>query len=167
MQCQICHQGEANVYLIETIAGKQSAMHICESCAQKRHLGEMLTKPAMAIHELLASILELGVAPLSKKEQTCSNCGMTFSRFREIGRFGCVKCYDTFRNSLLPLFRQFHQSEEHRGRFVQNQELEKKRKLHELKENKTQLQQAIANENFETAAQLRDMIRRLEGRDKG
>ncbi|MCK5241558.1 UvrB/UvrC motif-containing protein [bacterium] len=165
MQCQICHQEEANVYLIENIGGKQSVMHICESCAQKRHLGEMLTKPAMAIHELLASILELGVTTLSAKEIKCPNCGMTFSRFREIGRFGCAQCYDTFRKNLLPLFRQFHQSEEHRGRFMQNQEMESKIKQKEIKETKARLQQAIAQENFEMAAQLRDRIRRLEGRD--
>jgi len=165
MQCQICHQEEANVYLIETINGKQTAMHICESCAQKRHLGEMLSKPAMAIHELLASILELGAATLAEKEAKCTNCGMTFSRFREIGRFGCATCYEAFRENLLPLFRQFHQSEEHRGRSQKNLEQEKKRKMKELKELKEQMQQVIAEENFELAAQLRDRIRRLEGRE--
>jgi protein arginine kinase activator len=126
----------------------------------------MLTKPAMAVHELLASILELGSAALTEKEDKCPHCGMTFSRFREIGRFGCAQCYDTFRENLLPLFRHFHQSEEHRGRQQKNQEQEnKKQQQRKLKELKEQLQQAIAQEQFELAARLRDQVHRMEGRE--
>ncbi|MBN1595368.1 UvrB/UvrC motif-containing protein [candidate division FCPU426 bacterium] len=166
MQCQLCHQEEANVYLIETINGKQTAMHICETCAQKRHLGEMLAKPAMAIHDILASILELGATAVTEAVGKCPRCGTTFAHFREVGRFGCADCYDAFRENLLPLFRQFHKSEEHRGRRQYSQELEKKRKQRELKEIKDQLHHAITGEQFELAAQLRDRIRHLEGREK-
>lgn len=162
MLCQLCHQESASVYLIENIEGQQTTMHICEDCAQKKHLGEMLAKPAMAIHELLASILELGSTALSEKSLRCSQCGMTFKRFREVGRLGCAHCYDVFYENLLPLLRQFHQSEEHRGRKESTVAEEKKNRLEDLNQLKEQLKNAVTNEKYESAAKLRDRIQRLE-----
>lgn len=159
MLCQICHAEEATVYLIETLNQKQWTMHICENCAQKKNLGEMLSKPALAIHELLASLLHLGSATQQAKEElTCKKCGTTFAQFKQIGRFGCAECYTAFRENLLPLFRQFHQAEEHRGRWSAGAASSKQ----ELQELKAQLQKAVAEESFEAAAQLRDRIRRME-----
>lgn len=161
MLCQICHSAEASVYLIENIDNKQTTMHICENCAQKKHLGEMLSKPALAIHELLASLLQLGGIPLPQQEELkCSRCGMSFTRFKQIGRFGCPACYDSFREHLLPLFRQFHQAEEHKGRVERKPEASVQAELSQLKE---QLKQAVGQEQFEQAAQLRDRIRTLGG----
>jgi len=160
MLCQICHAEEATVYLIETINNKHTTMHICESCAQKRHLGEILSKPAMVMHELLAAILQLGTAPITEKQVLkCPRCGITFSRFKEVGRFGCAECYQVFQQNLLPLFRQFHQAEQHRGRCDKKSDTNKRLEITKLKQ---QLQDAIAKEDFELAVKLRDGIRQLE-----
>lgn len=160
MLCQICHAEEATVYLIETINNKHTTMHICESCAQKRHLGEILSKPAMAIHELLASILQLGASSITEKQVLkCPRCGITFNRFKEDGRFGCADCYRVFQQNLLPLFRQFHQAEQHRGRRDKKSAASKRMEITELKH---QLQEAIVKEDFEGAVKLRDSIRKLE-----
>ncbi|MCD4812517.1 UvrB/UvrC motif-containing protein [bacterium] len=161
MLCHLCHQEEASVYLIETIEGKQTTMHICETCAQNRHLGEMLSKPAMVIHELLASILELGSAALTAKGLRCTQCGMTFTRFREVGRLGCPQCYDAFYENLLSLMRQFHQSEEHRGRKQSSAAENKKNRHEELKKLKEQLHEAVTTEKYEMAAKLRDRIQQF------
>jgi protein arginine kinase activator len=160
MLCQICHAEEATVYLIETINNKHTTMHICESCAQKRHLGEILSKPALAMHELLTAILQLGSAPITEKQiLKCPRCGMTFNRFKEVGRFGCAECYQVFQQSLLPLFRQFHQADQHRGRRDKKSVTSKRLEITKLKQH---LQDAIANEDFEEAVKLRDSIRKLE-----
>ncbi|MEW6516071.1 MAG: UvrB/UvrC motif-containing protein [candidate division FCPU426 bacterium] len=163
MLCQICQQEEATVHLIDNIGNQQSSLHICENCAQKRHLGEMLVKPALIIHNLLASLLELGAASqAAQADVKCGHCGLHFSQFREVGRFGCEHCYDAFRPLLLPLFRQFHQAEEHKDRVRPPAPVAAtKPKLEELKE---QLRHLIESEKFEEAAQLRDKIHSLEGR---
>ncbi len=160
MLCQICHAAEATVYLIESVNNKQTTMQICESCAQKRHLGEMLAKPALAIHQLLASILQLGgAAEPAGPELKCPRCGLTFSQFKEVGRFGCPDCYDAFRERLLPLLRQFHQAEEHRGRSAQPVPDASIAALRE------QIRRAVSEENFEKAAKLRDRIKSLGGKE--
>jgi len=164
MLCQICNAAEATVCLIETVNNQHITLNICESCAQKKHLGEMLQKPAMAIHELLVSILQLG-GPAAGKDPDlkCPSCGVTFSQFKQIGRFGCARCYDAFRENLLPLFRQFHQAEEHRGRGLKTLPVALKTELPALQD---QLKQAVEDEAYETAARLRDQIRRLEAGDR-
>ncbi len=166
MLCQICQQEEATVHLIDTVGSQQTSLHICENCAQKRHLGEMLVKPALVIHNLLASLLELGaVSHSAQTDAKCGHCGLTFSQFRDVGRFGCEHCYESFRAQLLPLFRQFHQAEEHKARVPADAPAAPasgpRPKLEDLKD---QLRRLIEGEKYEEAAQLRDQIRRQEGK---
>lgn len=122
----------------------------------------MLSKPALAMQNLLASLLELSAAPpAGQREVKCQACGLSFSQFREAGRFGCAQCYNAFRDQLLPLLRQFHQAEEHRGRAQPPTRLRRNTNLEDLK---SRLHKLIANEHFEEAARLRDHIRALEGK---
>jgi len=161
MLCQVCHAAEATVYLIETVNNKHVSLQICESCAQKKHLGELISKPAMAIHELLASILQLGqAAEPAGAALACPRCGLEYVRFTQAGRFGCPACYDAFKERLLPLLRQFHQAEEHRGRTGRPARPEPQGADH-LKD---RIRQAVAHEDYETAARLRDQLKQQEGR---
>jgi protein arginine kinase activator len=164
MLCQLCHAAEATVNLIETTGAKQISLHICEGCAQKRHLGEILSKPAMAIHDLLASILQLGAAPVADgAELKCPRCGLDYIHFTQIGRFGCAQCYDVFQERLLPLLRQFHQAEEHRGRCCGEPDHKPGERRAGLKE---AIGRAVAAEDYETAARLRDQLQNLERTDR-
>lgn len=165
MLCQICHAVEATVYLIENVNNKQVCLHICESCAQKRHLGEIISKPAMAIHELLASILQLGAAPVAETTNVqCPRCGLEYTQFAQSGRFGCAACYQAFGERLLPLLRQFHQAEEHRGRGSWR---ESKASCDEEQDIREQIRRAIAMEDYESAARLRDRLKSEEERGNG
>ena len=160
MLCEICHQAEATVHIIESIEGKQTVQNLCEACAQKRHVGELLAKPVTAIHELLASLLQFD-APQTTKAlgRPCPSCGQTYARFRDVGRLGCAHCYVAFQDWLLPLIRQFHQAEEHRGRGSAPPAETPGRKLEALR---AALQRAVAEEQYEEAARLRDRIHRLD-----
>ena len=83
------------------------------------------------------------------------------SDFKKSGRLGCSQCYETFAEGLLPLLRSMHKGEQHVGkcptRMAGNETL-----LEQLKLLKQDLENAIKAENFETAAKLRDQIRKLE-----
>lgn len=163
MLCQICHAAEATVHLLETTGSKQTSLHMCEACAQKKHISEMLAKPALAIHELLASIMQLGSTPEPEgPELKCPRCGLAYSQFKQAGRLGCADCYEAFQERLLPLLRQFHQAEEHKGRREEKSQPlpDQIRKLRE------DLRRAVSDENFELAAGLRDRIKDLEGHAK-
>lgn len=128
-------------------------MNFCETCAQKKGIND----PAgFALAELL---LGLGLAQDTAvvEELTCSVCELTQAQFKKTGRLGCSACYDLFIEELTPMLRNMHPSLVHVGKaprhFVQEQK--EKESIQLLQE---QLKKAIAEEEYENAAQLRDKI---------
>jgi protein arginine kinase activator len=93
----------------------------------------------------------------------CSNCGMTYSQFRQIGRFGCSQCYQSFAGQLEPLLRRVQGNSRHTGKapLRTRENLGYKREIEQLRQ---ELQAAISAEAYERAAVLRDRIHALEGK---
>ncbi len=109
----------------------------------------------------------------------CPACGLLFRQFRETGRLGCEACYETFAARLAPLIARAHEGATHHvGRGpCRGGELppalpapprappaELLRRVNELR---AQLEAAIACEQYERAATLRDQLRRLGGGEPG
>jgi protein arginine kinase activator len=74
---------------------------------------------------------------------------------------GCSHDYQEFRDELLPLLESIHGEKQHTGkvprRFPENRQIQM-----ELARLRRELGDAVAREQYESAAQLRDDIRRLE-----
>ncbi|WP_150275504.1 UvrB/UvrC motif-containing protein [Paenibacillus tepidiphilus] len=168
MQCQECGVRPATLHFTKIVNGEKTEFHICESCAREK--GELIpgTAGGFSIHSLLSGLLDLegagkGKAAAATNAQGlhCEKCGMTYSQFSKLGRFGCSSCYKYFDNALDPLFRRVHGSTSHVGKLPKRAgaQIVFKRQIDELKQ---ELQQSIVEEEFETAAQLRDQIRKLE-----
>ena len=92
---------------------------------------------------------------------SCPNCGISFNEFRESGRFGCSQDYTEFMTELLPLLENIHEEVEHKGKrprstVVGTQEQGQLIQLRNAQRN------AIEEEDYETAARLRDEIAALE-----
>ena len=96
-----------------------------------------------------------------QEAKKCPVCGHTWSDFRRTGRFGCGECYKTFRSSTASAIRQIHATTEHKGKIPSKSgsEFRKKRQYETLK---AQLQEAVKNEDYETAAKLHKQIRTME-----
>ena len=137
---------------------KIQKMNFCETCAQKQGIND---PSGFAFAELL---LGFGLSQdlQAPNECTCSVCGLTQSQFKKTGRLGCSACYDLFIEELTPMLRNMHPSLLHVGKVPRlfAQEQKKKEATRLLEE---QLQSAIAKEDYETAAQLRDKISSLQG----
>lgn len=104
----------------------------------------------------------LGMQPnYGRTELKCPKCGMTYSEFSRSGRLGCPECYKAFEQQLSAVLRQIHQNPVHSGKIPQNVRgtLGKKRKLELLK---SQLSEAVKNEDYEKAAALHKEILELE-----
>ena len=88
-------------------------------------------------------------------------CGMTAGEFRRVGRVGCCNCYSYFAEYMPGLIQRIHGNSRHTGKVPVRGEakLAEKQKIVQLRQ---ALQQAISEEQFERAAELRDEIRRLE-----
>lgn len=168
MICQECEDRQATLHFTKIVNGEKTEFHLCEVCAKEK--GEAL--PGMdnsfSIHHLLSGFLnmepsgQIGNAYAQKQTLRCKNCGLTYSQFSTSGRFGCSQCYDTFGERLEPLLRKVHGGNlHHRGKIPQRSGI-KLKKRREAEASKSELQQAIQDEDFERAARLRDQIRQLE-----
>ncbi|MDO5397920.1 MAG: UvrB/UvrC motif-containing protein [bacterium] len=96
-----------------------------------------------------------------RSSKTCPGCGRTWNDFRNTGRFGCSKCYETFRPEVSAAIRQIHSTTRHTGKVPSNagKGLQRKREYEALQQ---QLKEAVKNEDYETAAKLHKQIRAME-----
>ena len=74
---------------------------------------------------------------------------------------GCPDCYQTFKDSMRHLLRRMHGSAQHQGKNPSRTVdlVEQNKKVWELRQ---QLQHAVKSENYEQAAQIRDLINEAE-----
>ena len=167
MKCQMCGTREATVRYAEVVDGNSETLHLCEECAGERGVAGSLTSFAGPLVSMLMGLLEGSVGEeRSAAAPSCPKCGLNYEDFRRTGRLGCSTCYDAFRRELKPLLRRIHGSAEHAGRMPS--EIEGDYRLRrELKSLKGQLAIAVAEEDYERAAELRDDIRTQERRLDG
>jgi len=168
MQCQECGKRPATLHFTKFVNGEKTELHICETCAREK--GEMLPGAAggFSIHNLLSGLLDFEPRNQTVKPPAvkCDTCGMTYTQFSKVGRFGCSDCYKHFSERLDPLLKRVHGNTVHVGKVPKRAggHLKTKREIERLKK---EMQGRIEREDFETAAQLRDRIRELESEMSG
>lgn len=167
MICERCHERTATVHVTKIVNDEKTGYHLCEQCAKEQ--GEILNPfvagNAFDFNKLLSGLLTMesssGLAQVQTHQMRCATCGMTYNQFTQIGRFGCPDCYDNFASRLEPLLRRIQTRNTHTGK-VPTQSAGKLQQQRQLDALRRTLQQAVANEQFERAAELRDEIRALE-----
>jgi len=168
MLCDSCHENEATVHLTEIINNKMTKLHLCENCAREKSQ-EM--EEHFGLADLLSGLADLvpGEEKTEEKIQDtgikCPTCGFGFQNFRKMGRLGCPKCYDTFKEQLNPLLQKIHGSDMHLGKIPTKKEVVRN-KATLVSELKSRLEKAIELEEFEEAARLRDRLRSLTKKGK-
>ncbi|MBF0570531.1 MAG: UvrB/UvrC motif-containing protein [Candidatus Omnitrophica bacterium] len=173
MTCDICGKKKATVHLTEIVDEQMSEMHLCEECARQK---SSQMEQQFGLADLLAGLSDTSKPANSKESDKnvlkCSRCGLVYEDFRKFGRLGCGECYLSFKEHLTGLLRKIHGSNKYLGktpsRHLENQALAPAEgapallSSDDLSDLKRQLQSAIAAEDFEKAAILRDKIRNLE-----
>jgi protein arginine kinase activator len=154
MLCQVCGKNEATVEFTEIVNDEAKQLQLCDACAKKKGI-EM--EQHFSIADFLAGLSDPEAGGTSGEPVLrCKNCGMTFTDFQKIGRFGCGNCYLAFRKNLLPLLKRIHGSTRHTGKTKKPEVSDPRNTL------RIELQAAIDKEEFEEAARLRDAIREIE-----
>ena len=157
MQCCVCKEKEAKVHLTQIVGDKMQKVDLCEECAKQKGVND----PAgFSLADLL-----LGLGASQEMEQVagsgdlkCPHCGFTQADFKKAGRLGCSECYETFAEGLEGLLKSMHKGIKHLGKVPQS--LQQGRDLSEkLKSLQKKLDKAVADEDFETAAVVRDEIK--------
>lgn len=165
MICQECGKRPASLHFTKIINGEKTEFHICEACAREK--GESIpgAPNGFSIHSLLSGLLDFepstsgsGIQP---KAIRCDECGLTYTQFSKIGRFGCSSCYKHFADHLDPLLKRVHGNTVHVGKMPKRYggQIQFKREIDQLRKD---MQSRIEKEDFESAAQIRDRIRELE-----
>ncbi|MEQ8844049.1 MAG: UvrB/UvrC motif-containing protein [Phycisphaerales bacterium] len=157
-KCDRCDQ-EATVHEVVIKNGQKMEKHLCESCAQVDGIA-MQSHPS--INELITNYTITqsgGSGPQQKCSTTsCQTCGMSYAQFRKHGLLGCSDCYATFEESVGPLIERAHEGATHHvgkrprraGGLVDRQQ-----RISALRK---QLHAAIASEQYEEAALIRDQL---------
>ncbi len=185
MKCQHCRNNEATVHLVEMSEGRRRDLWLCGECAdaeQWRRLDAVTDPHASndtpqipdslpADNATFDSMLKFLGQPTSKSGKTshlanCSHCGHTWGDFQETGQLGCARCYSAFRKMLLPMLAAFHRHATHLGKTPLGRAGGDSR-LIEISRLRVALEEAIASENFEEAARLRDQLHALQQREQG
>jgi protein arginine kinase activator len=159
MLCDICKKNVAKVHLTQMDKGETKKIDLCEDCAKVKGIDD---PTGFSLADLLLGLgaaqeMEPGAAGTGLR---CPACGFTQAEFKKTGRLGCAECYRTFAEGLEGLLKSMHKGTRHVGKVPQSQhfspDLEE-----QLKGLQRKLEKAVAEEDFEQAAVLRDQIRRL------
>ena len=165
MKCQFC-DNPSSVHLTDIVNNKKRELHLCEGCARERNLIPEQPGPQLD----LKALLNLLMHPFPPGQQaddadpdadpsaapvidTCDVCGIKLAEFRAEGRLGCPHDYDALRGALEPLLERIHRATAHAGKAPREVR---------VREWKKRMQAAVAAEDYEEAARLRDLIRRQE-----
>lgn len=176
MLCENCNQNEATIHYTEVINGVKTERHLCGKCMQEL---DHSMEGEFPFSKLIKGILSSHLVQGSKESNpmlhlSCDKCGMTYQDFTKIGKFGCAECYNVFGPLILDTIKKIQGSSTHTGRKYQSvrdtddvslQELDAVLADDEtrLKMLSEKLQSALAVEDYEQAAKLRDEMRLIRG----
>ncbi len=166
-KCDKCDK-PAEVHEIDVEAGRD--IHLCREHAIEAGFQVPQSAP---VTELLTQFATMSPPPEASKPRraerptACENCGSTFARFRKTGLLGCPDCYESFARQLESVIsRSQNGANAHVGRvpdqssdLVDLQAL--RRSLIE------ELDRAVASEQYERAASLRDRLNTLTADEPG
>lgn len=166
MLCQNCGKNEATTHIKQIINGDMAESHLCSDCASHLGYSDMFSGFSLNLSELFGGFLgDMMPSISSGKSQRCSKCGTSFDEIARDGRVGCADCYRTFYDKLLPSIQRIHGKIKHSGKTVsavpeQPRVETKEEKIEKLR---AAMNDAVAKQDFENAAKIRDEIKALEG----
>ena len=182
MLCERCKKNEATVSYREIMNGKEKKYLLCEDCAKEMEKNGEISFSAPKLFgqnesafaskffgenesSLLNSMFGSLFAPARgeralSEAKKCPLCGATFGELVKEGKVGCAKCYDAFAAELERTVSGIHGQSVHSGKSPAKLggRLDVKQKIRSLER---ELKDAIKDERYERAAELRDEINTL------
>ena len=157
-KCDHCDK-PAVVHEVTVKNGVKTEIHLCHEHAQEAGVAMPTQQPLNQLLSQFVAHQSRRAKPKSRK--ACPTCGMTFARFRQAGTLGCPDCYEAFDDQLTPLIeRAQNGATHHRGKTPRRAGASVDRQLL-VQQLVKELDQAVAAEQYERAAQLRDRLRSL------
>lgn len=173
MLCNKCKKNEATYYMEQNINGKVTKIALCHECA-KEYNGFSFNP--FGEFNLLGGLFNTQPTqrPQTTEKKRCTLCASSFDEIVKNGRVGCAKCYEVFKDELEPTIRRIHGNVKHAGRCPmghapkddgKKETVIKNETANEISDLRNKLNEAVAREDYETAAKLRDQIRSMSDAD--
>jgi protein arginine kinase activator len=186
MLCDNCGKNEVEVLIRQAIGEEVKHLNLCRQCAEKMGFISPVIPSitiSFSIGESAPRQRKVRKTQTKKREQPfesmcCPTCGSDFQSFRETGILGCPDCYESFR---VPLGIFLHKTQGAESHWVAsdafreigvtagatNCRTDTVTETEETRGNisrlKLELSEAISREDYERAAQLRDILAPLAG----
>lgn len=177
MLCQVCNKNTATIHYKSSVNGSVTEKYLCNGCAEKYGIGEKSkTSELFQTADMQDSFFDnsadallgglfgelLGARRQSPSTgAVCKSCGMRYADFVNTSKLGCENCYETFEGLLYPTLKRIHGNTVYCGKVPGG--YEKKQTLRQkIDELRSKLEDAVAAQEYEKAAQYRDEIRKLE-----
>lgn len=179
MKCQKCQNREATTHIKRVINGEFEEYNLCSECASEMGYGNLFhgftSSFADDFNSLFGSFFE-NALPARTQATRCETCGSSYTDIQRTGMMGCADCYKLFEKDILPTIRKIHGNTTHCGKNSAAFKAERAKKVvekapdeepqSELEKLKEELNTAVENQEFEKAAELRDKIKTMEGKDE-
>lgn len=159
MKCDFCDK-PAVVHEVTVKNGVKKEIHLCEAHAKEAGVAIPTHQP---INQLLTQfVMSHSAKAGAAAKRKCASCGISFGQFRQSGTLGCPDCYEAFEKQLAPLIeRAQNGATHHRGKSPRRAGSSIDRP-HLIRQLTKELDQAVAAEQYERAAKLRDRLRSLD-----
>jgi protein arginine kinase activator len=159
--CEQCHSSPATVHITQISNNVTTVFHLCEMCARSKGIMVEIRQEALQPELGLEIQQQAQDAPIThlavgEDDRECGHCHTKLSEFKATGRLGCPACYKEFEKEVEPLRASAHRGKRYSARGA---DLMAGADLGKLQR---ELTDAIAREEFELAALLRDTIRGLQ-----
>ena len=151
MLCNQCKQRQAaHCIKKDTEAGVQEVF-LCEECYARAQEDPVFGP------DLFASFF---TKDISEESRCCENCGTTLAEYSKTGILGCEKCYEAFREELMPAIRKIHGKTTHKGKYPSGEStyyelLEEQRLL------RAELERALKEKRMKDADRINKDIRAI------
>lgn len=188
MLCERCKIREANIQYTEVINGVKTEHNFCAQCARELDFGpySAIFDSDFPLGKLLSGLLGVGESHEEEKAHqiVCPTCKTSYEEFVQNSRFGCPDCYGVFDLLIGDKMKQLQGSDTHKGKKpgyhredtnrekaagIQTEDCTDAGTAGQAPDAKEQirildarLKEALAREEYETAAVCRDKIRELK-----
>ena len=163
MLCEECQERAAAVHLTQVFNGEKVESHLCEQCAYNQSsllfdVNNQFSLPNF-LGGMFSSIYKQENVPDTRIQ--CPQCGMTIMDIKRLGKLGCSECYRVYAQEMDASLRRIHGNSRHSGKIPVRggHKVVIKKQIESLK---NQIQEAVREEKYELAAQIRDQVIDLE-----
>lgn len=177
MKCDRCNQCDAVASVTKVDEnGVPETINLgnCEECCHELRFLNIQSNISLDIQEVLSELIEQEAAKntigtkivitstsIQEFDPECISCGLKFSQYKKTLMLGCQYCYESFHDELEPRLKKYHRVTSHLGAATLEAS-EAFELMSEIRELKTQQEEAAEMEDFKLAAELRKHIQQLE-----